>query len=539
MAQFPPVIVAGMHRSGTTLVAKLLRTGGVAMGPTERRGDHQEDIGFVEFHRMLLHNCVPANTPGWVDWGWTEDEGFDAALADPFKNQAFARAHTRVPGGRWGWKDPRTSLFLDFWKEIIPDSRFLLVYRFPWEVADSMQRLGSDVFLENPEYAHWIWRFYNERILAFARANKDRCLLVSANAMMHRFDDFGALLRDRFAIDIPTRAFDRIRDSKRFVSPDARVHPLVTLLAAASPDSIRLLEELDECADLSSAALWNEGTRPALQLLRRPGRASSVTTSVIIPCFNHGELLLEAVASVERSVPAETTELIIVNDGSTEPRTREVMTALRTLGYHVVDKENGGLAGARNAGIEAATGRFILPLDADNRLLPGYVQQGSAVLEKSPATGVVYAGRRVFGGRNHLVYPPSPRFPEMCYCNRVDACALFRREVWNDCGGYDTSLDALEDWEFWMHALIKGWKFHHLRDVLFEYRVRPNSMLRGAALDDPSSERTRYIYAKHAAALRPWIGPGPGGRDPLAARLLRRLRRAWILRTYRRKGVKS
>ncbi|NNE08120.1 MAG: glycosyltransferase [Gemmatimonadetes bacterium] len=538
MAQSPPIIVAGMHRSGTTLVAKLLRSGGVAMGPSSRQGDHQEDVGFVEFHRMLLKNCVPADKPGWLDWGWTEDEAFDVTRADPFKNQAFARAHTRTPGGHWGWKDPRTTLFLDFWKEIIPGSRFLLVYRFPWEVADSMQRLGSSVFLRNAGYAHRIWRFYNERIVAFARANPDRCLLVSANAMMHRSDGFRELMHERFDVDIRQRAFARIYDRERFVSTDARIDPLVTLLAAASPASIQLLKELDDRADLSSAPFWNAGEPPALQLLRRPERTGSVSTSVIIPCFNHGELLLEAVASVERSVPAETTELIIVNDGSTEPRTLAVMAALKSLGYHVIDKENGGVAGARNVGIEAAAGRYILPLDADNRLLPGYVQQGTAVLDRTPATGVVYSSRRVFGGRNHLVFPPSPRFPHMCYCNRVDACALFRREVWNDCNGYDTNLDALEDWEFWIHAMIKGWKFHHLPDVLFEYRVRPGSMLRGAMHDDPSSERDRYIYTKHAAALRPWLGPGPGGHDPPHARLVRRLRRAWILRTYRRRGIR-
>lgn len=539
MAQSAPLIVTGMHRSGTTLVAKLLRSGGVAMGPKAGHGDHQEDPGFVEFHQMLLSNCVPDDSSGWPDWGWTEDEGFDETLADPFKNQAFARAHTRVPGGRWGWKDPRTSLFLDLWKEIIPDSRFLLVYRYPWEVADSMQRLGSATFLENPEYAHRMWRFYNERILAFAADNRDRCLLVSANAIMHRFEEFRELLRSRFDVDISTRNWERICDHERFVSLDANDDALIPILAKASPDSIRLLRALDECADLPATGLWTEKPRSDLRMVHRPEHAGSVTTSVVVPCFNHGELLLETVASVERSVPAETTELIIVNDGSSQPRTLDVLDALRSLGYHVIDKENGGVASARNVGIEAANGRYILPLDADNRLLPGYVEQGSAILDQSPEVGIVYSGRRIFGGRKQLVFPPLPRFPHIIYYNRVDACALFRREVWEDCGGYDTNLDALEDWEFWIHALIKGWRFHALSAVLFEYRVRPNSMLRDAVRDKRASERKRYVVTKHRTALRPWIGPGPGIPESPLRRFARWVRREWIRRTYRRRGVRT
>ncbi len=539
--QTPPIIVTGMHRSGTSLVSNLLGDAGVDMGPGKRTGKkYFEDHAFVDLHRKMLDVCLPREVPGMADWGWTEGGSFDNTGATRFVDQARAltRKRERGRGEHWGWKDPRTTLFLEFWDELIPDARYLLLYRFPWEVADSMQRLGADVFLDNPEYAHSIWRFYNERILAFANRHSDRCLLVSVNGLRHRFEEFRVLVEQKLGITLAGSLPDRATGRDSFFSPPER-DPLVELVAEASPESIRILRQLDHAADLPATGLWHDGTPRPLRLVHRPEKAGDVITSIVIACFNHGEFLLEAVASAERSVPAETTELIIVNDGSDQPRTLEVLAALRRSGYRIIDQEQGGLSRARNNGIEAATGRYILPLDADNRLLSGYVQKGNHILDRSPEIGIVYGSRRNFGMRDQVVHPPLPRFPEICYHNRVDACALFRRQVWIDCAGYDESLETLEDWELWLHALVLGWRFHHLQEVLFEYRVRPNSKVRATAKAGGSRATIRYVHAKHAEALKPYLAAGTEG--PLAPfhRLIRRLRREWIRRTHRSRGVRS
>src|SRR6266567_1459774 len=103
--------------------------------------------------------------------------------------------------------------------------------------------------------------------------------------------------------------------------------------------------------------------------------SKSCKLSVIIPCFNHGEYLPEAVASVTNLRRGDI-ELIVVDDGSTDERTREEMDKLAVAGIKVVRQANKGLAAARNAGILASRGEYVLPLDADDRLRPGWIEHG-------------------------------------------------------------------------------------------------------------------------------------------------------------------
>jgi O-antigen biosynthesis protein len=69
----------------------------------------------------------------------------------------------------WGWKDPRSVLLLNFWAELVPDARYLFVFRPPWDVVDSLYRRGDRVFSLNPRFALTMWMHYNARIRDFAR----------------------------------------------------------------------------------------------------------------------------------------------------------------------------------------------------------------------------------------------------------------------------------------------------------------------------------------------------------------------------------
>src|SRR5271157_928118 len=111
--------------------------------------------------------------------------------------------------------------------------------------------------------------------------------------------------------------------------------------------------------------------------------------SVVIPCFNHGEFLPEAVESVT-ALQRDDVELIVVDDGSDDERTRKEMDALPAQAIKVIRQENKGLAAARNAGIAISKGEYVLPLDADNRLHPGYIEHGVRILDSNPHVGVVY-----------------------------------------------------------------------------------------------------------------------------------------------------
>jgi glycosyltransferase involved in cell wall biosynthesis len=223
--------------------------------------------------------------------------------------------------------------------------------------------------------------------------------------------------------------------------------------------------------------------------------------SVVIPCFNHGEFLREAVDSVAAAKQSDV-ELIVVDDGSTDERTRSEMDALRAQGVNVVRQENKGLAAARNVGIAASSGEYILPLDADNRVRPGYFEHGARVLDAKPAVGVVYGDPNFFGKRTGRCRIGVFRAEYLMRWNYIDACAIYRRKVWEQVGGYDGTMpvQGFEDWDFWLGALEHGWQFAYVPEVLYEYRVREDSMIVRARRSLP--EIDKFVYRKHWALYR-------------------------------------
>jgi hypothetical protein len=498
-----PVVIAGMHRSGTSLTASFLNDLGVHLGNEQLRSNRTnlagffEDVGFVELHGRILAAATKEEDGGHRDWGWTESEFFDRTCLPSFWPFAQELISARATGpGPWGWKDPRTTLLLDFWDQVLAGHAvYVLLYRFPWEVANSIQRLGATVFLEHPECAIRIWSFYNRHLLDFYRRVSDRAVLVSSNALHRNPQTFVDLLRGKLRLDLGEASFDQVWRQKLFATFDAN-DPLISLTAATSPKCSQLLLQLDANADLSASGLWN-ASRIDGTALRLP---DPVDLSVVIPCYNQGEFLVDAIASVERTA-TEKCELIIVNDGSTETRTIEVLEVLRKAGYCILDRANAGLAAARNNGIRAARGQYILPLDADNRLAPGFIPAAIAVLKTKSDVGVVYGDRLEFGARSGRAHIPTFNLNLLLRSNYIDACAVYRREVWSSCGGYDAGAAVLEDWEFWIAAAQAGWRFFRLDEVTFEYRVRPNSMLALAGLDVQSSTHN-YILRKHRTLYR-------------------------------------
>jgi hypothetical protein len=196
----PALVVTGMHRSGTSLTAAILASAGVDMGDRLLGADaanprgHFEDIDLLLFHqRALAANGLSAD--GFVAGG--EPEVPALMLAEAHDIVATRRAKHRP----WGWKEPRTVLFLDFWERLLPEARFVLVFRRPWEVVDSLFRRGNAEFLAEPRLAVGVWRHYNEALLRFARRLAGRCLVVEATQVVNDQAGFAAAVRTR--LDLP------------------------------------------------------------------------------------------------------------------------------------------------------------------------------------------------------------------------------------------------------------------------------------------------------------------------------------------------
>lgn len=197
----PALVVTGMHRSGTSLTAAILASAGVDMGDRLLGADaanprgHFEDVDLLLFHqRALAANGLSAD--GFVAGG--EPEVPALMLAEAHDIVATRRAKHRP----WGWKEPRTVLFLDFWERMLPEARFVLVFRRPWEVIDSLFRRGNAEFLAEPRLAVGVWRHYNELLLRFARRLAGRCLVVEATQVVNDQAGFAAAVRTRFDLPI-------------------------------------------------------------------------------------------------------------------------------------------------------------------------------------------------------------------------------------------------------------------------------------------------------------------------------------------------
>ena len=248
-----------------------------------------------------------------------------------------------------------------------------------------------------------------------------------------------------------------------------------------------------------------------------------VKVSVIIPCYNQGQYLDEAVESV-RLQTFEDIEIIIVNDGSDQPETVAACNAYEKSGIKVLTTSNQGLAAARNNGIEVAEGTYILPLDADDKIAPRYLSEAVAILESSPDIGIVYCRARLFGAVEGDWNLPEYSLSEMLRDNIIFCSALFRKSDWDKAGGYDTGMVyGWEDYEFWLSLIETGLKVHRLDGAYFHYRVSPESMVRSK---DKSQkvEMFKRIYQRHlnlfSEHIETWLEPLLDHREPyLTSRL--------------------
>ena len=233
--------------------------------------------------------------------------------------------------------------------------------------------------------------------------------------------------------------------------------------------------------------------------------AEPCKVSVVIPCFNHGEFLPEAVASVPVA-SRDDVELIVVDDGSTDKRTRQEMDKLEAQGVKVIRQENRGLAAARNAAITASNGEYIFPLDADDRMRSGWIDSALEILESEPEVGVVYGHAECFGTRQGRWETGPFDASRLLGANYIPAIALFRRPIWEQNGGYDRTMpvQGFEDWDFWLGALEHGWQFLYIPEVFFEYRQTTESMTaRMRGFEDQIGE---FIGRKHGLLYRrEWV----------------------------------
>lgn len=227
------------------------------------------------------------------------------------------------------------------------------------------------------------------------------------------------------------------------------------------------------------------------------------TVAVVIPCYNHGAFLGEALASVRAQTYPHVT-CTVVDDGSTDADTQRVIAKLRDRDdVTLIEQPNAGLAAARNAGIRATDAAFFVPLDADDRLQPQFIEKLLPPLLRDERLGYAYCHIRTFGAGEALhpchVYEPR----RLLLYNLSNPSAVVRRAAFDAVGGYQPDMrEGYEDWDYWIALLRAGYRGRLVPEALFDYRLHAPGVSMLSRARPHHDMLVRRIIAHHAPLYR-------------------------------------
>lgn len=220
--------------------------------------------------------------------------------------------------------------------------------------------------------------------------------------------------------------------------------------------------------------------------------------SVIMPCYNDGQYIMEAIDSVRQQTYKDW-ELIIVDDGSDDEETIRIIDSIQDENIKIYHTNHLHPAGARNYGIERANGIYILPVDSDDKIEKTYMEKAVKKIESNDKIGVVYCEADLFGEKTGKWQLPQYSFDKMLLDNIVFVTALFYKKDWESVGGFNTNMEAgMEDYDFWLGILELGKEIYQIPETLFHYRIKPVSRTTGFQSDYIQIQKVyRQIYDNH------------------------------------------
>jgi len=234
---------------------------------------------------------------------------------------------------------------------------------------------------------------------------------------------------------------------------------------------------------------------------------------VIIPCFNQGIYVAEAVASVLRQTYAHT-HAVVINDASTDHHSAALCDAAACSRVEIVHlSRNHGRALVRNVGLSAlAKSDYVLMLDCDDVLESNYVAQLVTALENNPNAGIAYG---VLQFVTHALSPIDRTWPNapldtstMYLENQVPGPgALFRRAALSQTAGWRQQFTkhSGEDFDIWLQVVEAGWSVEWVKDAYYLYRQHSESFLATAG-DERQFEVAANILALHLAQIKASVG---------------------------------
>lgn len=238
--------------------------------------------------------------------------------------------------------------------------------------------------------------------------------------------------------------------------------------------------------------LWAEF--PPLDLTVR----SQPLLSVVISCYNYGGYLPETLESLKQQTFSGF-EVILVDDGSDEPETLEILAQLKkdpALTYIAIPHQ--GPSSAKNTGIKAALGKYVCCLDADDRLEPTYLEKALKILENRSEIDLVYSWVQCFGAKTELQQKADLDLKKIVRYNQVSPGAVLRKSCWEEAGGYNLEMNrGLDDWEFWIHLSQLGKRGLCIPEPLYLHREHDKSLTALIGREEREDELKNVIKKLH------------------------------------------
>ena len=214
--------------------------------------------------------------------------------------------------------------------------------------------------------------------------------------------------------------------------------------------------------------------------------------SVIIPTYNRGWTLKETILSVLAQT-YEDFELILVDDGSTD-NTPAILSEFQDK-IVVIRQENAGVSAARNQGVSRAGGKFIAFLDSDDLWMPEKLSVQTDFLVSHPEIRIcqtdeiwIRNGVRIHPKKYHQKPSGDIYIPSLSLCLVSPSAVMMERDFFNRMGGFDESLPACEDYDFWLRIGCR-YPVHLIPQPLVEKRGGHQDQLSSA----PGLDRYRIL----------------------------------------------
>lgn len=194
--------------------------------------------------------------------------------------------------------------------------------------------------------------------------------------------------------------------------------------------------------------------------------------SIIIPCYNQGKYVAEAINSALRQTFKDI-EIVCVNDGSTD-NSVEIIKSFENKYKNFIflnNEENRGVIYSRNFAIKNCNGTYILPLDADDIIEPTYVEKAVKILDNNPNIGIVYCKAKIFGNYDKYWNLKPFNKSDILYENCIFCSAIFRKSDFLKIGGYNNNMKyGCEDHDLWLSFIEQGLEVFQINEILFSYR---------------------------------------------------------------------